>query len=156
MKTIVLGLGNYILSDDAIGLILVEKISSMVKAPDIEFQTSEKVGFNLIELLKGYDRAVIVDSILTGKNPPGTIIEYSINELPGSPRLRCPHDVDFKTSIELAKKSGIKMPDEILILGIEIIDNLHFKQELSPELDKNLGSIVKSLWERIKRFSEAN
>jgi len=52
-RTIVLGLGNALMSDDVIGLILVEKLSKQIHHPGIDFKTSEKVGLNLIELLQG-------------------------------------------------------------------------------------------------------
>ena len=38
-------------------------------------------GMALIEVFAGYDRAVVVDSIRTGRNPPGTIIELGLADL---------------------------------------------------------------------------
>ena len=149
-KTLILGLGNSMMSDDAIGLIIVEKLAEQIKEPDIDFKTSEKVGLNLIELPQGYERVIIIDSILTGANPPGEIIEFSLDDLPDNPRLRCPHDVDFKSAVELARKTGLAMPKEVLILGIEIVDNLTFTPELSPEIYSLLPSLLKSLSSKIQ------
>jgi len=143
--TVVLGLGNSLLSDDASGLMIVQKLRELVSDPEIEFKTSEKVGLNLIELVEGYDRAIIIDSIITGRHPPGTVLEFSMETLPGTPRLRCPHDADFKSAIELARQVGIKMPEKITIFGIEIIDNLTFRQNISPELSCKFPSILQAL-----------
>ena len=149
MKTIILGLGNSLLGDDAIGLILVEKLSEQIKHPDLDFKTSEKVGLNLIELVQDYDRAIIIDSIITGNHPPGTVLEFSLDDLPDNPRLRCPHDADFKSAIILARKTGLKMPEEIIILGIEVIDNLTFTQDLSPELSALFPLLFQNLCSKI-------
>ena len=147
LKTVVLGLGNSLLCDDAIGLIIVEELKNRDSPyfSGIDFKTSEKVGLNLIELVQGYDRAIIIDSIITGKHQPGEIIEFSLDDLPDNPRLRCPHDADFKSAIILARKTGLKMPEEIIILGIEVIDNLTFTPNLSPEVGRRLASLIKTL-----------
>jgi len=155
MKTIILGLGNALLKDDAIGLILVKELSERVNHPEIEFKTSEKVGLNLIEYLEGYERAIIIDSIITGQKPPGEIIEFSLDQLPASPRLRSPHDADFKSAVELAKRTGLKMPERIMILGIVILDNLSFEPELTEELSFKIPHLVDALLKRIIQEAES-
>jgi len=151
-KTLILGLGNSLLSDDAIGLKLVEKLAEEINQPGLEFKTSEKAGLNLIELVQGYGQLIIIDSVITGKYPPGTIIEYSPEDLPSNLRLRSPHDADFKTTIELAKKIGIKIPEKITILGIEVLDNLTIQEELTPQLSEKFPSLVEQIKEKIKSF----
>lgn len=153
LKTIVLGLGNSLMSDDAIGLMVVERLAQENRDSRLfsgmEFKTSEKVGLNLIELLQGYEQAVIIDTIITGKHHPGEIIEFSLDQLPSNPRLRCPHDADFKSAIELARKTGLKMPEKVIILGIEVLDNLTFSPELSPQLAKLFPSIIKKIIQKL-------
>jgi|YelNatPaOPRAMG01_1025707.scaffolds.fasta_scaffold117196_1 hydrogenase maturation protease len=152
-KTLILGLGNPMMSDDGIGLMLVEKLAEQIKEQHFDFKTSEKVGLNLIELLNGYERAIIIDSIITGKHTPGEIIEFSLDELPDNPRLRCPHDVDFKSAVELARKTGLPMPKQVFIFGIEIIDNLTFSPDLSPEIYSLVPSLLKSLTAKIQKLN---
>ena len=149
-KTVILGLGNAMMSDDGIGLIIVQKLAEQVHAPDLEFKVSEKVGLNLIELLLGYDRAIIIDSIITGERAPGEIIECSLDDLPSSPRLRCPHDADFKSAVELARRTGLKMPEKILILGVEAVDIFNFTPDLSPQLAERMPEIVAEISTLIK------
>lgn len=153
-RILVLGLGNALVCDDAVGLVLVKRLSGLIKDKAIEFKISEKVGLNLIELLQGYDKAIIIDSIITGRYQPGEVIEFSIDDLPDNPRLRCPHDADFKISVELARKTGLKMPEEILILGIEVLDNLTFSENLSPELSSRIPVIIEEISRRIKTFAQ--
>ena len=149
MKTLVLGLGNAMLADDAIGLAAVRKLSGLLKDDALEFKSSEKAGLNLIELLEGYDRAIIIDSIITGEHPPGEIIELTMDRLPPNLRLRSPHDADFKSAVEMARRLGLKMPSAITILGIEVLDNLTFQPCFSPKLAARLNSIIDRLTHKI-------
>jgi len=152
VRTLILGLGNSLLSDDAIGLAAVRKLSGLFNGAALDFKSSEKVGLNLIELLEGYDRAIIIDSIITGEHPPGEIIELAMDHLPENPRLRSPHDADFKSAVELAQKVGLKMPSSITIIGIEVSDNLKFTASLSRQLASQMPSITRALFQKIKNL----
>jgi len=151
-KILVLGLGNPLLSDDAVGLIIVEKLSHLINEPSVEFKTSEKVGLTLIELLAGYEQAIIIDSIISAKAPVGAVFEFSLDDLPSSPRLRSPHDADFKSAVLLAKKAGLKMPEKIIIFGIEVANNLTFNDKLTSQLSKKLPSIIEELKAKIQKI----
>jgi len=106
-----------------------------------------------LSFCREYDQAIIIDSIITGTHPPGEIIEFAPSDLPDNPRLRCPHDADFKSAIELARRTGLKMPQKILILGIEVIDNLTFTPELSPKLSAALPAILEKIIRRIQNLT---
>ncbi len=74
MRTILVGLGNPILSDDSVGI----KVVGLVKQRIPEHAGVEVVqvyagGLRLMEAIAGYDRAIIVDAIKTGEQPAGTI-----------------------------------------------------------------------------------
>jgi hypothetical protein len=67
-RTLVLGLGNDILADDAIGLLAVRALRpSLDDAVDVE-ETSVH-GVALLDLLTGYDHAVLIDAVRTGTTP---------------------------------------------------------------------------------------
>ena len=73
MRTLVLGLGNPLLGDDAVGL----KVAALVRerldgAPGVDVLEEEAGGLRLMERMTGYDRAVLVDAAVTG-GTPGTI-----------------------------------------------------------------------------------
>ena len=73
MKTLLLGLGNPIVSDDSVGLrvsaILKERLAGR---EDVEISEDYWGGLRLMERLIGYDRAIVIDAICTGA-PPGTL-----------------------------------------------------------------------------------
>jgi hydrogenase maturation protease len=66
MRTLVLGLGNPLLGDDAVGL----KVAALVRerlggAPGVDVEEEEAGGLRLMERMTGYDRAILVDAAAT-------------------------------------------------------------------------------------------
>ena len=83
MKTLVLGLGNPILSDDGVGLRVARELENRLDQQEVTVVETSMAGLDLLDLLAGYDRAIIVDAIQTvgGKVGP---------DLPACSRsLRC-------------------------------------------------------------------
>jgi len=73
-KLLVLFLGNPILADDKIGLVLGEMLKPMLESEGHEVEILEKTGFSLIDYLENRRAAVIVDSVKTGKHEVGEIV----------------------------------------------------------------------------------
>ena len=65
MKTLVLGLGNPILSDDGVGLRVARAVESQLSQQEITVMETSMGGLSLLDLLTGYDRAIIIDAIQT-------------------------------------------------------------------------------------------
>ena len=149
-KTLILGMGNSILSDDAVGLKVAEIIYQTLGAPsDIDLKLAENGGMDLLELFIGYDRLFVIDSIKTGKVEPGSVVKLDFESQIGSHRITRTHDVSLFDCIAMGRELGKDMPSEIQIFGIEIKENETFSEELSPEIENNMERIVKEIIEEI-------
>jgi hydrogenase maturation protease len=73
MKTLVLGIGNLLFSDDGVGLHIIEKLREEDLGVDLKEASS---GLDILDAVKGYDRVILVDAIRSG-GEPGTIYELS-------------------------------------------------------------------------------
>ena len=80
MRTLVLGLGNEYAGDDAVGVLAVRALHDEL-AGEADVVESSASGLALLEVFAGYDRAVVVDSIRTGRAPAGTIVKTGLAEL---------------------------------------------------------------------------
>jgi hydrogenase maturation protease len=155
IKTLILGMGNSILSDDAIGLIaakrVFEALNSAIRNPQsaIELHLSETGGLNLLDIITGYDTLIVIDSIKTGKFKPGEVVEIDAKSRLGSHRLLSSHDVSLFEAMDMGRKLGSKIPDDVRIFGIEILNNTDFSEKLTPEIEKKLDSIVDQIIEQI-------
>jgi hydrogenase maturation protease len=136
MKTLVLGLGNSILTDDSAGLYVAEELKERVPSGDVTILKTELGGLNLLEFLIGYDRAIIVDAIQTAQGIPGTIYQFKPESGRGSLRINSTHSINFADSLELGKKMGMALPQEIIILAIEALDVHTFSAKCTPEVNR--------------------
>ncbi len=81
-RTLVLGLGNPILSDDSVGLRVVQELQKiLLPRKDLVIDEDHWGGLRLMERLAGFDRAIIIDAIQSGA-APGTIRCLHPNEIP--------------------------------------------------------------------------
>ena len=80
MKTLVLGLGNDILADDAVGVLAARALRDELAGRADVVETAMH-GLALLDHFLGYERAILLDAIQTGKQPPGTIIELGVADL---------------------------------------------------------------------------
>lgn len=141
-RTLVLGVGNSILSDDTIGLVVTRRLEERYGGRgDADFGYNEEAGFTLLEESLGYDRLIVIDSILTGA-APGTIHRLELSDLGRSIHSNSPHGMNLATVLALGRSQGMDVPDEVRIYAIEVVDTLTFSEELSPELEARLDNVV--------------
>ena len=85
MKTLVVGLGNPILTDDGVGVKVayeVEKVVSSTSRQDIDVIEASAGGLRLMELMIGYDRLILIDAFYADNgNQPGTIRRLTFDDL---------------------------------------------------------------------------
>lgn len=139
------------MNDDAIGIIIVRYISMHVKnLCNVHFKETSWGGFRIIDLIRGYDYVIVVDSIKTGKSRPGEILHLKTSDLLPTLRLNSFHDINFITAIKLAEKFNEKMPEDIDILAVEIENNLTVIENLSDEIKNSIYPCSKKIIDLLK------
>lgn len=129
---VVLGLGNSILRDDAVGLLVARRVTSVLRAGDgVDVLFNERGGMDVLDAISGYRRAVLVDAIKTGRVEAGTLLLLDPDRLPPTRRLSGLHDLDLPAALELAARLDMPRPEVIRILAVEILDDLEFGEECS-------------------------
>jgi hydrogenase maturation protease len=120
---LILCLGNEVLTDDSFGFWVaksLERNQKISEKADVIF--APLAGFNLLELLHGRQRVLIVDTILTGKSPPGTLQLFPAGQMAPSIGLTCSHQISLPTALKLGAELGQSMPDSIDVLAVEAQD----------------------------------
>ena len=95
-KIVLIGLGNPVLGDDAVGLRVAERVQRLLEehpVPGASVALSTRGGFELLDLLAGTDAAIVVDCVAVAGGRPGTVRELSIGQLAGCTRLLGSHDI---------------------------------------------------------------
>ncbi len=142
MKTLILGLGNPILGDDALGL----RVAALVRQrlpPDSEIEVDEEYwgGLRLMERLVGYDKAILIDAICTGTHAPGTILRLGPDDLP-TQHTASSHDVNLPTALQMGREMHLKFSDDIRIIAVEAENVLDFSEQCSPAVTAALPDAV--------------
>ncbi len=142
-KLLILGMGNKFFGDDGVGIIITEKLNEIFKNENnIDIEETNWGGFRIIDLLTGYNKAIIIDALTTGKKPTGFIHKFNYDEIIHSVRMISFHDINFATAVEFAKILDIPMPDEITVYGIEVEKIEHFSENLSQEMWEAVDNCV--------------
>jgi len=154
-KTLVLGLGNTILGDDGIGIRVVREIrKTWAGHPQIELVEASLAGMVLLDVITGFDKVIVVDAIMTDDpNPAGFIYELTLDDLGEVILPYASHALDLKTTIELGKRLGYKMPATVQIYAIKIEENTLFTEVLTPPVEKALPVLTERL---IRELSSLN
>jgi len=135
LRTVVIGCGSSLRGDDAVGLLAVEILRKMTLPSNIQLVSAGLPGLSLLDLLAGYDRALLVDAVLTG-GPAGEVLELNLAELESSAtRLVSAHDLALPEVLALGYLlKGEEMPQKLVIMGISVEqDSLLPGQPLSAE-----------------------
>ena len=150
MKTIVIGLGNPILSDDSVGVRIARELKERIESAgqsDVEVIEMYAGGIRLMDAMAGYDRAVIIDSMVTGVERPGTLLRLSLSDLVTTRNTLSVHDMDLPTALEMGRTLGMPIPSEVVIWGIEAKDVENFGEELTAEVEASLSSTIEIIEE---------
>lgn len=143
VKTVIIGLGNTILSDDGVGIFAARKIGETLP-PDstVEIKEASLAGFNLLDLLLGYEQAIIIDAIQTKNGVIGEVYEFTPEALKETVRLASIHDLNLATALEFGKMLNMPVPEEINIIAVEVGDVTTFKEGCCEEVAAAIPIIV--------------
>lgn len=145
--TIVVGLGNPILTDDGVGWHVVEQLRRSFYSPSVHVTEACVGGLSLAEMLVGYRRAIIVDAIITGNHPPGTISHLTLESFPGTLNTASAHDTNLPTALVALRRFQADLPgdDAIDVVAVEAHDVLTFGEQCTPAVERSISAAVEVL-----------
>jgi hydrogenase maturation protease len=143
MSTLVLGIGNPILSDDGVGIEVARLLREQV--PGITVEETNEAAIALIDLIVGYDRLIIIDSIKTGQGKPGELYKLTLEDLGSNMDFSSLHGMDIATAFEVGESLGCPMPRSVSIYAVEVKDNSNFAERCTPEVADRIPLVVKQI-----------
>ncbi|MFH1857283.1 MAG: hydrogenase maturation protease [Candidatus Omnitrophota bacterium] len=146
VKTLILGMGNTILSDDGVGILLVRELKkSLAGRPGVDIRETPLAGLNLVYLLEGYHRAIIIDAMETRTPEPGKIHRLDLADFASTMHLTSPHGINLYTALEVGCRCGLRMPESVTILAIEVENTSTFSTRCSPHIETLMPEIKKNI-----------
>ena len=148
MNTLILGIGNPILTDDGVGIKIAHKLKE--QNPELEVLETSEAGIALLDLIAGYNKLVIIDSIKTKEGKPGELYKLELGDLKSHMDFSSSHGIDIATAFELGQRLGYRMPKFVSIYAVEIRDNSTFAEECTEEVEERIPLIAKQIIEEEK------
>jgi hydrogenase maturation protease len=159
IKIIILGLGNPILGDDGVGWRVVDEFRRCLLLTSrhksiIDMDTLAVGGLSLMEYLIDYDKAILIDAIQTGSKEIGEVFSFLLEELLGTynGHTGSVHDTNLFDAIQMGRKMGLKLPNQIIIVGIETKNIYNFSEQLSPSIEKAIPIASRLVLELIQNL----
>jgi hydrogenase maturation protease len=159
MKTLVLGLGNPILTDDGVGVLVAEEVRK--KLPEdtpIEINEVSIGGLSLMESMIGYDRVILIDAFQNANGHPGTVHKMNLQDLidiSPTQHSASPHDASLVTALEAGQRLGFHLPKEITIYAIEVDNVEEFGDQPTPLVAEVIPRVTESVLREI-HFEKSN
>ena len=143
MNTLILGIGNPILTDDRVGIEIARKLKE--EKPELEVVETSEAGITLLDLIVGYNKLIIIDSIKTEKGKPGDLYKLELEDLKPAKDFSSSHGIGIATAFELGKGLGYRIPKYTSIYAVEIKDNTTFGEKCTREVKERIPFIAKQI-----------
>ena len=157
-KTLIIGLGNPILTDDGVGVKVAFELEEQIDLdshPELTITEASAGGLRLMEAMLGYERVILIDAFYLDpeSTTPGKIHHLSLDDLRSlSPTQHSTsaHDTSLITALDAAEKMGYQIPVEFFIYAVEVENILEFSETPTPAVAKAIPVVVSQI---LKKFS---
>jgi len=147
----VLGLGNLMRTDDAVGMLALQRLRADPRFPQsVPLIEGGTLGLELLYPLEGITHLLALDAIDAGVRP-GTILHYSGDEIDALPVAKSVHLLGFSDLIGALRLTE-SAPREILVLGVQP-EKIDWGTALTPTVDAALETLVENAIDQVMRWS---
>jgi hydrogenase maturation protease len=134
-RLLLLGIGNTIVCDDGVGVHVARRAGELLPpelAARVDVEEAATGGFDLVEYLQGYGRAVVADAIKTTGGTPGAVYEFDVAALRPTAHLAHVHGVNLAGALLIAEQMNLPMPAEIRVVAVEAEEIYTFTEAMTP------------------------
>lgn len=119
MTTAVIGLGNPLLGDEALGLVALERLGTQyVLAPDVTLHDGGTWGMSLLPIIEDATHVLFLDAI-DRKEAPGTFIRLEGTALPATlAQMVSAHQIDLRELLAVTMLRGT-FPTAAVAVGVQ-------------------------------------
>ncbi len=149
MKILVLGVGNILYRDEAVGVKTVLALEEAYTFPEnVTIVDGGTLGFGLMDILMSYDTVIIVDAVKGGYEP-GTLYRLVGDDLRKSRGFTdSMHQTDLVDTLIACELTTGKRPN-CVVYGIEPLDYTTLDIELSPIIAEKVPKLMEKVLEEL-------
>ena len=138
-KILILGIGNYLMGDEGIGVHLAERLALHTLPEGVDVVDGGTGGFHLLEYFESYPNVILVDATLD-TNPVGTIRKIKPKFSMDFPQAMSTHDIGMKDLVNALQILGTMPVIDLFVVSIESIQQQGIT--LTPEIESVLPLLI--------------
>jgi hydrogenase maturation protease len=147
VKTLVIGLGNPILTDDGVGVKVAYTVQDALASTRWNVTVTEASvgGLRLMEMMMGYDRVILIDALQHRDTLPGTIRRMTLEDLrtiSPTQHSTCAHDTSLVTALEMGQEIGLPLPKNITIYAVGVENVTYFGEQPTPAVAEAIPQVT--------------
>lgn len=119
-RVTILGIGNTLLTDEGVGVHVVNQLSSMLgDRSEIDLVDGGTLGLELLAMVEDTKDLIVIDAAMMGGNPGDVrvLIGTEMDQYLGLPR-RSAHEVGLRDLLDLAALDG-RLPPRRALIGVQ-------------------------------------
>ncbi len=156
MKTAIMGFGNPVRSDDAIGIYVIEQLKKTLEDKEgISIFDMGTSAFEVLFGLKGHDKIILVDAAMNTSEPVGTLFKVPAEEVLRAPQndpMVFLHGMKWDQALSYAKKIlQNEYPEDIQVYLIAI-ENTKLEVDLSEAVREAGDKVVSHILEDLNQL----
>jgi hydrogenase maturation protease len=146
-----LGLGNEILGDDALGILIARQAEQSFPPEEVEVVSSSESGLHLLDHVVDVERLIVVDTIQTRGAEPGTVYVVKEGDMPVAAGADSLHRMGLFDTLALARRLGLRTAEDVTIIAVEAADCLTVGGEMHPAVAAAMPRVMGAIREMVRR-----
>jgi len=144
-RSIVIGVGNPVIADDAVGMEAVRLLrQQLVGLSGLTVAEVYNGGLELMEAMVGFERAFVVDAMVAG-HKPGTIHRLGVDQLADTRNTSTTHNGSLSAALEFGRATGVNLPSDVRIWAVEAGDVSTFCEALTPDVRAAVSVVTEEI-----------
>lgn len=146
---LVLGIGNLVMSDDGVGVRVVQRLQREYRLPaQVDVMDGGTLGLDILPRLEGIERLIVVDAVETGGSP-GTCVRLVGDDIPLALETKVsPHQMGLKDLLSVALLLG-HIPKEMVLIGVQP-GSIEMGTELTPDVESKVEVMLATILDELR------
>ncbi|MDN3655240.1 hydrogenase maturation protease [Ferruginibacter paludis] len=148
-RILILGIGNYLMGDEGIGVHVANRLQQQSLPPGVDVVDGGTGGFHLLGYFEGYETVILVDATLDD-NPLGTIRLIRPRFAQDFPKAMSTHDIGLKDMV-----SALLLLDKMPVIHLFVVSIESLQQqgiELTAPIEKAVPLVIVKIFDLVKKL----
>jgi len=155
VQTLILGVGNLLMSDEGVGVHVIQRLVADYHLPEeVQVLDGGTLGMDLLYYLEGTENLLLIDAVQARKEP-GTLVRLEDDEVPAFMSIKIsPHQLGVPDMLAAAKLKGNCYPKRIVLWGVQP-ELIEIGLNLSPVVESQVNPIIENILEQLQAWGHS-